>query len=116
MLKLPVWKTMTPSAKALLIEVLERYNGINNGSISYSCRAAQDAGVLSKNTASKAFAELRHRGFLRPGRKSNFQWKATPSSGRGANRLGSRAQEWWITFVPGPNGEKPTMEYLNWQP
>jgi hypothetical protein len=35
---------------------------------------------------------------------------------RGANRLGSRAQEWWITFVPGPNGEKPTMEYLNWQP
>jgi hypothetical protein len=118
-LRLEVWKTMDAYAKALLIEVQLRYNGENNGEISYSVREAQEAGVMSKNTAARAFKELCRRGFLRPGRRSNFNLK-TLASGHGINRVGSRAQEWWITYLPGPSSagrrQPPTRDYLNWRP
>ena len=43
MLKAPAWRSMTPNAKALLIDVWQRYNGTNNGEIGYSVREAGSA-------------------------------------------------------------------------
>jgi hypothetical protein len=114
MLKLPVWKTMSPAAKALLLEVLQRHNGSNNGEISYSVREAQEAGVMTKNTAARAFRELQERGFLRVGRPSCFSLKT--ATGLGINRCGTRATEWRITWLKGANGESPSRDYLDWQP
>lgn len=115
MTSLPVFKTMAPIAKALLLEILERHNGVNNGAISYSCREAEQAGVMNADTAVKAFEMLQERGFLRVARESSFDLKTTPS-GNGISRTGSRAREWRITFLPGLNGEKPTMDFLAWEP
>jgi hypothetical protein len=112
-ISLPVFRTMDPLAKSLLIEVLARYNGVNNGEISYSCREAEEDGVMCRNSAQKAFDILQNRGWLRLGRDSSFHLKILPN-GHGINRSGTRAREWWITFLPGPNGEKPTMDFLEW--
>ena len=37
LLKSGAWRTMPDSAKSLLIEVWVRYNGVNNGEISFAC-------------------------------------------------------------------------------
>jgi hypothetical protein len=112
---MPVWKTMEPIAKALFLEVLERNNGINNGTIGYSVREAEEAGVMDADTAVKAFRILQERGFLRVGRDSHFTTKVL-ANGHGINRTGTRAREWRITFLPGPNDEKPTLDFLRWEP
>ena len=74
LLKSAAWLTMTPNAKALLIEVWKRHNGVNNGKISYSVREAAEIG-LGRSTAARAFTELVERGFLRITRHSVFTLK-----------------------------------------
>jgi hypothetical protein len=78
MLKAPAWRSMTPNAKALLIDVWQRYNGTNNGEIGYSVREAADIG-LHKNTAKAAFDHLIERGFLEVTRQAAFTTKTRES-------------------------------------
>jgi hypothetical protein len=51
MLRSPAWKTLPADAKALLIAVWERHNGMNNGEISYSVREAKEIGLSKSVTA-----------------------------------------------------------------
>jgi len=51
------------SARSMLIEVLNYYNGRNNGAIFLSTKVLNARG-FSKNTATKALKELRSHGFL----------------------------------------------------
>lgn len=100
MLRSPAWKTLSPNAKALLIEVWARYNGANNGAISYAVREAEDIG-LSKDQASRAFKELIKRGFLKMHRASTFSLKT------------KEARTWELTAVP--NGESaPSKDFMRW--
>lgn len=71
MLNCPAWKTLPSNAKALLLDVWTRHNGMNNGEISYSVREAEEIG-LSKDQAGRAFKELVERGFLKVRRSSAF--------------------------------------------
>lgn len=71
MLNCPAWKTLSPNAKALLLDVWTRHNGMNNGEIGYSVREAEEIG-LSKDQAGRAFKELVERGFLKVRRSSAF--------------------------------------------
>jgi hypothetical protein len=41
MLKSDAWRSLTPDAKAILLHVWERHNGINNDEISYAVREAE---------------------------------------------------------------------------
>ena len=75
MVKTPAWKKMKPEAKALYVDVAERYNGHNNGQISYSVREAA-AICLSPATASRMFKILVERGFLRIAQDASFNTKA----------------------------------------
>ena len=102
MLKTTNWKSMSPNAKALLIEVWARYNGINNGEISYSVREAKQIG-LGRNMAGRAFQELIDRGFLCVGRDSAFTVKC---------RL---ARAWLLTAMPMPDGTPATKNYMTKQ-
>ena len=68
------WKSLSPSAKALLLAVWQRHNGTNNGEISFSVREAANIG-LSKDQASRAFNELMERGFLKVHRQALFTTK-----------------------------------------
>jgi len=93
---------LSPNAKALLIAVWQRYDGRNNGGISFSVREAEAIG-LHKNTASRTFDELAARGFLAVARNSGFTLKTR------------EARLWRITALPTGN-ERATNDFLRWRP
>ncbi len=101
MLKSPAWKTLSPNAKALLIEVWARHNGFNNGTISYSVREAEEIGI-SYSTAARAFSELIDRGFLRVRRDSRFTQK-------------TREARLWEITAEQCDGNKAAADFVRWQ-
>lgn len=98
----PLWRPISPNAKALFIEVWKRYNGINNGAIAYSVREAAAIG-LSRSTADRAFDELIARGFLVVARSSGFNVKTRES------RL------WRVTALP-TTSTPATNDFMKWSP
>lgn len=95
------FKALSANAVRLLLDVWARYNGSNNGWISYAVREADEIG-LSKDAASRAFAELREKGFLRVRREGAFHVK----------RL---ARTWELTMLPTDAGVA-VRDYLQWSP
>lgn len=85
MMDSPAWQSLSANAQALWIHICRRYNGGNNGDIPLSCREAAEKLNVSKNTASKAFAELSDRGFVKIGEDSDFRLKV------------KRARRWVMT-------------------
>ncbi len=75
MLKMPAWRALSPAARAIYVELAQRYNGSNNGEISMSVREAADCVNIAKDTASKAFHELEAKGFTRRHICGSFNWK-----------------------------------------
>lgn len=57
------YKDLSFSARSMLVEVLNFYNGINNGSIWVTKKVLKDRG-FSKNTATSALKELTTHGFI----------------------------------------------------
>ena len=102
MLKSRAWRTLSPNAKALLIDVWQRHNGINNGDINYAVREAEDIG-LSKDQASRAFTELIQRGFLKVARNSAFTLKT------------KEARTWTLTGEE-LAGRAATKDFMHWLP
>jgi hypothetical protein len=102
MLKSPAYRTMPDSAKALLTEVWLRYNGVNNGEISFSCREATTFLGWSHATAARMFDVLIERGFLVVVRESTFDRKKI-------------ARTWRITVEP-YHSEPETKDFMRWQP
>lgn len=100
LLNSPAWLTLSPPAKALYVEVCKRYNGVNNGTISYSVREAEAIG-LSRSAAGRAFDELQERGFLRVARESSFTLKT------------KEARLWRLTAFPA-FGNDATKDFMRW--
>jgi hypothetical protein len=93
--------TLDVYARCALIELLDRYTGINNGLIVLGCRELAEAlGCGSKNTAAKAMRALDDSGLARimkPG-----AWR------------GKQATEWRLMFYRcDKTGDLPV---LNWPP
>jgi hypothetical protein len=102
LMKCPAFMMMTPNAKAVLLHIWLRHNGVNNGEISYACREAEEIG-LSKDQAQRALLELVERGFLIMRRNSGFNMK---------NR---EARVWEITAEP--CGNEPAKKiFMRWSP
>lgn len=59
----PAWKSLRPLPRALFLEVLQRYNGFNNGRIGLGVLEAGRELHVKKNTAGLAFKVLVDRGF-----------------------------------------------------
>ncbi|HYH36738.1 MAG TPA: hypothetical protein VD860_00835 [Azospirillum sp.] len=96
------WRTMSPNAKALLLDVWARHNGANNGDIAYAVREAEGIG-LSKDQAARAFAELAERGFLRLHRAATFTLKT------------KEARTWELTAER--RGDLPaSKDFMRWRP
>ena len=57
MLEHPAFATLSSGAFKLMIYVRKRYNGSNNGEITFSVREAAELMQCSKDTASRAFQE-----------------------------------------------------------
>ena len=80
MLDSPAWKDLDAVARALYIELNKRYNGYNNGRISYSARqGAQDLNI-SKATASRGLRSLQAHGFIMVEKIGAFHCKVRHAS------------------------------------
>ena len=69
------FKYLTGGALKLLIMVRKRFNGVNNGKISFSVREGRDLLGYSMNTVARYFDELIDKGFLRIKEKGSFTYK-----------------------------------------
>jgi hypothetical protein len=75
LLATPAWRALSPNARALYVEVKRRYNGKNNGLISFSAREAGDVLNASHHTGARVLQELQEHGFLAVTEESNFDRK-----------------------------------------
>ena len=69
------FRYLSGGALKLLIMVRKRFNGINNGHISFSVREGNDLLGYSMNTVARYFDELVDKGFLRIKEKGSFSYK-----------------------------------------
>jgi DNA-binding MarR family transcriptional regulator len=63
-LKSDAWKSLPVGARALYIEIAQRYNGSDNGRITYAVREAVQSLRISQGTASHLLHTLEERGFI----------------------------------------------------
>lgn len=91
--KTDAWRSLAPYSRLLYVEIRGRYNGSNNGDISYSYRQAEEDLCCSNKPIPIAFRELQERGFIKPVSKGAFSWKAR-FDGKG------RATTWLLTELP----------------
>lgn len=102
------YRALTPTARALLVELVMLENGSNNGSLYLSIRDAADRiGVADLTAVRKAFDELQGLGFAAMTEESHFHVKAAEKS---------RARCWRLTWLAGPGRKGPTMDYTTCQP
>lgn len=84
----PAWRALSANARAVYLELRDRFNGHNNGMIGLGVREAAEATNMHKNTANRAVAELEAAGFIEPTTKGAFR------------QNGRRATEWLLTELP----------------
>ena len=80
LLETKAFKYLTGGAFKLLALVKKRYNGVNNGHISFSVREGRDLLGCSVNTISRYFDELVDKGFLKIKEKGSFNYKKRHAS------------------------------------
>ncbi len=103
------YRSLSPNARSLLIEIIKRHNGSNNGSLWLSVRdGAALMGVACLRAAQAAFDELQIMGFLIMTSPAHFSVKAADTS---------RARCWALTWEPIPILHKNAAhQYRNAQP
>lgn len=102
----PAYRTLKPGPRALLWELIRRFNGANNGRIGFSQRDMSAAiNVSDRETVAGYVRELEARGFIRAQRRGGFSVKA-------ADR---RASEWTLTWLHFDDA-LPTKEFMRWRP
>lgn len=112
MLDSPAWRDLSGNAVKLLLHLMRLSQGNNGwghkdepGRLYLSERQAAEAIAVSRNTASRAFAELIEHGFLRIVQAGHFDVKI------------KLATVWRLTFEPYPHAHKgPSNEWLRWHP
>lgn len=103
-IKTEAWRSLTPKARVVLLEVGARYFGSNNGRIALSVRDAAEACNINKDTAGKAFKELIEKGFLVCKSPGGFSLKMR------------HATEWlWTEHRDDVTGDFPLKTFVNWR-
>ncbi len=102
----PAYRSLKPGPRALLWELIRKYNGNNNGQISLGVReAVEKINIKDKDTVGRYFKELEVKGFIRATKRGGFNVKV-PSA--------SRATEWCLTWQR-LNDHPPTNDFLKWK-
>ena len=97
------WKALKPLDRAVYVEIASRYNGSNNGLISFSVREAAIAMQLTKSPAAIAFKNLEDTGFI----------VCTTKGGFSVNNR--RATEWRLTeFTCDITKQLASKEFTRW--
>lgn len=103
MLQSEAWRSLSPAARSLYVELAQRYNGLNNGDISMAVREAARLIHVAKDTASKTFRELMEKGFIRANVPGDFNWKIR------------HATTWFLTQHP-VGDIAATKDFMRWSP
>lgn len=99
------WRSLTPQARAVFLEVAMLHNGHNNGFLALSVRDAASRANISKDTATRCFAALRDRGFLVCTAKGHFDRKVP------------HAAEWSVTLWGcSRSGDRASKAFMRWRP
>ena len=77
----PEWRGLSGDAAKVLIDILDQYNGRNNGSIHYGIRHAIRCLNCSKKTAIRRLSELRDAGLIVATEKAMFTHKVDARKG-----------------------------------
>ena len=101
LLESEAWRWLKPNSQAVYIELRRRFNGSNNGKISFSLDEGARILRASKTTIQKALVELEEHGFIKLVKKGRFQ--------------GRRASEYALTDEQ-LDGYTPTREWRQWRP
>ncbi|MFC4254410.1 hypothetical protein GRI97_03160 [Altererythrobacter xixiisoli] len=102
------YRSLTPNARALLVELGMLYNGENNGSLYLSVRdGAHRMGVADLTAASRAFDDLVAMGFIKLTQEAHFTVKAAETS---------RARCWSLTWAAGPGRKGPGCDFEKVEP
>lgn len=105
LLRSPAWRSLSPVARCVFIELAILYNGSNNGRLGLSARVASERVGCSKDTAAKAIAELRAKGFVECRSRGRF------------DRKSPHASEYRLTHLAcEKTGERATSLFTRWHP
>lgn len=101
------WKSLSPVARAALIEMKYLYNGSNNGRLALSARVLSLNLAVSRATAHRALQDLEDRGFIESVQAGGFNVKS-----------GSRrATEWRLTCCScDVTNERASRKFMRWLP
>jgi hypothetical protein len=80
MLKTEAWTALSAPARAVYVQIGYRYNGANNGRLSFSVRDAASECKLARDTASRALRELISLGFIEETRHGGLSRKTRIAS------------------------------------
>ena len=104
----PAYRSLNPTARALLVELAMMENGKNNGSLWLSVRdAAKRLGLADAKAIQGAFSALADSGFLAMTCNAYFNVRASDVS---------RARCWRLTWLPVPGVAAPTNEWVRYTP
>ena len=103
-MNLPAWQTLSPIARALLIEMRALYNGTENFIFLSQREAARRLNVPTKLRAANAIKELIERGWIRVLTKGGF------------NRKTRHATEFALENEPLNGTNTAPKAYARWQP
>ena len=105
MMEAPAWRSLSPQARIVYLEIARLYKGANNGQLALGVRTAAERAGVNKDTASKCFKALMDRGFIEC---------AQPAAFNTNNRL---AAEWRLTMYRcDRTGQAPTKAFMKWTP
>lgn len=103
------WKSLSCQQVRIVLLLLERYNGRNNGQLALSIRQAASDGNMAKGTAQAALKRLVEVGFIKVCYKGSFDQKIMGENG------GWYASEYALTFLA-IDKALPTREFTNYTP
>lgn len=101
MMQHPAFRDLRPIDRALLDELIFRFNGGNNGEIHLDLRTAATLLKSHPDTVGRAYKKLAEHGFIKLTRGDSWQAK--------------KSREWRITCKP-YNGQEPTNDWKKWEP
>ena len=112
--------SLSPVAKCAYVELIDLYNGSNNGKIALSIRGLAAKLKVGKSTADRAFSELEDRGFveaLKPscfnvktGERRACEWRLTRCY---CNATGKPADKLFMQWKPSPQEQPRKPEIQN---
>ena len=105
MLRCAAWRSLSPVARCIFLELAAIYNGGNNGFIALSTRDAAKHVRCSKDTAARALVELTDKGFIVCCSRGHF------------DRKSPHASEYRLTLHScNRTSEKASKAFMRWQP